>query len=201
MPDAPTREQTARPRRLDVRRARSSNAWASSSPSGPPSASSRTDAGRGQHPAVRPPARRGVRGARRDPRVARRRAARRARRIAVGIEINATHHRAARSGSVTGVATRSASAARSAPGEVAITDDDGPLVCTVPHHLPAAGRTRPGQDLRRPDTSWRRPLSTARRRAERPSWADDAVSRPSRRRRTDTCAIRRVTTGWKPSRA
>ena len=65
----------------------------------------------------------------------------------------------------------------------------------------APERRPSGQERRSPDTSGRRPLSTARRRAERPSCAEEAVSRPSRRRSTETCAIRRVTTGWKPRRA
>jgi 1,4-dihydroxy-2-naphthoyl-CoA hydrolase len=50
--------------------------------------------------------------------------------IAVGIEINATHHRAARSGFVTGVATALSLGKTLATYEVLITDDDGNRVCT-----------------------------------------------------------------------
>jgi uncharacterized protein (TIGR00369 family) len=51
-------------------------------------------------------------------------------RIAVGIEINATHHRAARSGFVTGVATALSLGRTLATYDVLITDDDGNRVCT-----------------------------------------------------------------------
>jgi len=51
-------------------------------------------------------------------------------RIAVGIEINATHHRAARSGFVTGIATALSLGKTLATYEVLITDDDGNRVCT-----------------------------------------------------------------------
>jgi uncharacterized protein (TIGR00369 family) len=50
--------------------------------------------------------------------------------IAVGIEINATHHRAARSGFVTGIATALSLGKTLATYEVLITDDDGNRVCT-----------------------------------------------------------------------
>jgi 1,4-dihydroxy-2-naphthoyl-CoA hydrolase len=51
-------------------------------------------------------------------------------RIAVGIEINATHHRSATSGHVTGVATRSHGGRTLATYEIEITDEDGRRVCT-----------------------------------------------------------------------
>ena len=50
--------------------------------------------------------------------------------IAVGIEINATHHRAARSGFVTGTATALSLGKTLATYDVLITDDDGNRVCT-----------------------------------------------------------------------
>ena len=51
-------------------------------------------------------------------------------RIAVGVDINATHHRAAREGVVTGVATPIHLGRTSACWEVVITDEDGKRVCT-----------------------------------------------------------------------
>jgi len=51
-------------------------------------------------------------------------------RIAVGLEINATHHRAARSGFVTGTATALSLGNTLAAYDVVITDDDGNRVCT-----------------------------------------------------------------------
>ncbi len=51
-------------------------------------------------------------------------------RVAVGIEINATHHRAARSGIVTGVATPISLGRTLATWQVTVTDADGGLVCT-----------------------------------------------------------------------
>jgi uncharacterized protein (TIGR00369 family) len=51
-------------------------------------------------------------------------------RIAVGIEINATHHRAARAGFVTGTATPLLLGRTLATYDVVITDDDGNRVCT-----------------------------------------------------------------------
>ncbi|MBX6386497.1 MAG: hotdog fold thioesterase [Microbispora sp.] len=52
-------------------------------------------------------------------------------RIAVGIEINATHHRPASSGHVTGVATRVHGGRTLATYEIEITDDLGRRVCTA----------------------------------------------------------------------
>jgi 1,4-dihydroxy-2-naphthoyl-CoA hydrolase len=51
-------------------------------------------------------------------------------KIAVGVDINATHHRAARSGTVTGVATPIHLGRSMASWEVVITDEDGKRVCT-----------------------------------------------------------------------
>jgi len=49
---------------------------------------------------------------------------------AVGIDINATHHRAATSGTVTGVATPLHRGRTMASYEVVISDEDGKRVCT-----------------------------------------------------------------------
>jgi uncharacterized protein (TIGR00369 family) len=51
-------------------------------------------------------------------------------RISVGVDINATHHRAASSGRVTGVATAIHLGRTSAAYEVVITDEAGKRVCT-----------------------------------------------------------------------
>jgi uncharacterized protein (TIGR00369 family) len=51
-------------------------------------------------------------------------------RIAVGLEINATHHRAARSGTVTGTATALSLGNTLACYEVVITDEQDRRVCT-----------------------------------------------------------------------
>ncbi len=52
-------------------------------------------------------------------------------RSTVGIEINATHHRAARSGLVTGVATLIHGGRTMSSFDIAITDEDGKRVCTA----------------------------------------------------------------------
>ncbi|ANH40074.1 Proofreading thioesterase EntH [Nocardioides dokdonensis FR1436] len=51
-------------------------------------------------------------------------------RVAVGVDINATHHRAATGGTVTGVATPAHLGRTSATWEVVITDERGKRVCT-----------------------------------------------------------------------
>ncbi|MBF8190542.1 hotdog fold thioesterase [Nonomuraea sp. K274] len=51
-------------------------------------------------------------------------------RIAVGIEINATHHRSATSGHVTGVATKLHGGRTLATYDIEITDEQGRRVCT-----------------------------------------------------------------------
>ncbi|PRX98633.1 PaaI family thioesterase [Allonocardiopsis opalescens] len=51
-------------------------------------------------------------------------------RIAVGIEINATHHRAARSGTITGTAVPVHLGRSLATWEIEIADDAGRRVCT-----------------------------------------------------------------------
>ncbi len=51
-------------------------------------------------------------------------------KLAVGVDINATHHRAATSGIVTGTATAIHLGRTSAAYEVVITNEDGKRVCT-----------------------------------------------------------------------
>ena len=51
-------------------------------------------------------------------------------KIAVGVDINATHHRSATSGMVTGVATPAHLGRTTAAWEVVITDERGKRVCT-----------------------------------------------------------------------
>jgi uncharacterized protein (TIGR00369 family) len=51
-------------------------------------------------------------------------------RLAVGIEINASHHRSATSGTVTGTATAIHLGRTSASYEVVVTDERGKRVCT-----------------------------------------------------------------------
>ena len=51
-------------------------------------------------------------------------------RLSVGIDINATHHRAATSGTVTGVATAIHLGRTTAAYDVVITDERGKRVCT-----------------------------------------------------------------------
>jgi 1,4-dihydroxy-2-naphthoyl-CoA hydrolase len=52
-------------------------------------------------------------------------------RIAMGVDINATHHRAATSGHVTGVATPLHLGRSVACYEIVISDDEGRRVCTA----------------------------------------------------------------------
>jgi 1,4-dihydroxy-2-naphthoyl-CoA hydrolase len=63
-------------------------------------------------------------------------------RVAVGVDLNATHHRAVRSGTVRGVATPIHLGSSIATYEVAITDERDRRVCTVrlTCHLRPAGR-------------------------------------------------------------
>jgi 1,4-dihydroxy-2-naphthoyl-CoA hydrolase len=51
-------------------------------------------------------------------------------RVTVGIEINATHHRGASAGEVTGVATRLHGGSTLTTYEIVISDDQGRRVCT-----------------------------------------------------------------------
>jgi len=51
-------------------------------------------------------------------------------KVAVGVDINATHHRAATSGLVTGVATAAHLGRSSATYEIVISDERGKRVCT-----------------------------------------------------------------------
>ena len=52
-------------------------------------------------------------------------------RVTVGIEISATHHRAASAGEVTGVATRLHGGRTLTTYEIVISDDRGRRVCTA----------------------------------------------------------------------
>lgn len=52
-------------------------------------------------------------------------------RVAVGLDINATHHRAARAGTVTGVATLLSAGRSIASYEVVISDEDDRRLCTA----------------------------------------------------------------------
>jgi len=52
-------------------------------------------------------------------------------RMALGIEINASHHRTATSGHVTAVATRAHAGRSLATYDVSITDDEGRTICTA----------------------------------------------------------------------
>lgn len=52
-------------------------------------------------------------------------------KIAMGIEINATHHRSATTGAVTGVATRLHGGRTLATYQIEITDEAGRAVCTA----------------------------------------------------------------------
>ncbi|MER5494073.1 PaaI family thioesterase [Streptomyces sp. LE64] len=54
-----------------------------------------------------------------------------ARRIAVGVDLNCTHHRGVRSGSVTGTATPVHRGRSTATYEIAVTDAEGRRVCTA----------------------------------------------------------------------
>lgn len=51
-------------------------------------------------------------------------------RVPVGIELTCTHHRAARSGYVTGVATPASLGRQLATFDIVITDEDGKRICT-----------------------------------------------------------------------
>ncbi|WP_037624722.1 PaaI family thioesterase [Streptomyces aureus] len=53
------------------------------------------------------------------------------RKIAVGVDLNCTHHRGVRSGLVTGVATPVHRGRTSATYEIAITGEDGKRVCSA----------------------------------------------------------------------
>jgi len=68
-------------------------------------------------------------------------------RFTVGIEINATHHRSARSGLVTGVATLIHGGRTMASYEIVITDEDGRRICTARlsclHREAVAGDSQP----------------------------------------------------------
>ncbi|MHB1288807.1 hotdog fold thioesterase [Georgenia sp.] len=64
-------------------------------------------------------------------------------RVALGTEINATHHRAARDGYVTGTATALHEGRTTTSYDIAIVDDEGHRTCTARLScivLPAPGR-------------------------------------------------------------
>jgi 1,4-dihydroxy-2-naphthoyl-CoA hydrolase len=67
--------------------------------------------------------------------------------FAVGVDINATHHKGVRSGLVTGVATPVHRGRTMVTYEVVITDEDGERVCTARLTCPArsvkSGAPRP----------------------------------------------------------
>jgi uncharacterized protein (TIGR00369 family) len=70
-------------------------------------------------------------------------------RATVGIEINATHHRAATKGLVTGIATLAHGGRTMATYDVVITDEQGKRVCTarlscLHRDAPPAGGALPG---------------------------------------------------------
>ncbi|NEN04275.1 hotdog fold thioesterase [Diaminobutyricibacter tongyongensis] len=52
-------------------------------------------------------------------------------RTAVGVDLNVTHHRGVRSGTVTGVATAIRLGRKIASHEVVVTDEEGKRVCTA----------------------------------------------------------------------
>ncbi|ADP82907.1 PaaI family thioesterase [Pseudofrankia inefficax] len=71
-------------------------------------------------------------------------------RAAVGLDINATHHRALTSGTVTAVATRIHAGRSAAMFDIRITDEQGRPVCTsrltcLLRDQPPAGGTIPGR--------------------------------------------------------
>jgi 1,4-dihydroxy-2-naphthoyl-CoA hydrolase len=68
-------------------------------------------------------------------------------RYTVGIEINATHHRSARAGLVTGVATLAHGGRTMSTFDIVITDEEGKRVCTARlsclHRDSVPGESRP----------------------------------------------------------
>ncbi|MGB9378833.1 MAG: PaaI family thioesterase [Mycobacteriales bacterium] len=64
-------------------------------------------------------------------------------RIAVGIDINATHHRAARDGLITGVCTALHEGSTVASYQIEMTDESGRRICTA--RLTCAVRARPAR--------------------------------------------------------
>ena len=127
-------------------------------------------------------------------------------RVAVGIEINATHHRAARSGLVTGTATPlhlgvdhgDAGRSRSPTTRAGRCAPPGSPACSATAHRAPDG-VRRDQSLTRATAA--RTRRSERRRASRLSVTVAAPDGASRRRRTLTGADRRTTTGPKPRRA
>ena len=68
-------------------------------------------------------------------------------RYTVGIEINATHHRSARAGLVTGVATLAHGGRTMSTFDIVISDEDGRRICTARlsclHRDSVPGESRP----------------------------------------------------------
>ncbi|SFC83203.1 PaaI family thioesterase [Streptomyces aidingensis] len=52
-------------------------------------------------------------------------------KLAVGVDLNCTHHRAVRTGTITGTATPAHTGRTSATYEIVITDDHGRRICTA----------------------------------------------------------------------
>jgi uncharacterized protein (TIGR00369 family) len=69
-------------------------------------------------------------------------------RIAVGVDLNATHHRSARSGLVTGIATALHRGRSTATYEIAITDEQNRRVCSA--RLTCMLRTTALNEARKP---------------------------------------------------
>ncbi|MEU8823883.1 hotdog fold thioesterase [Streptomyces sp. NPDC048636] len=74
-------------------------------------------------------------------------------RIAVGVDLNCTHHRGVRSGLVTGVATPAHQGRSTATYEIVISDEQGRRVCTARltcllREIDEAGRARTVAEMR-----------------------------------------------------
>ncbi|MER5743793.1 PaaI family thioesterase [Streptomyces sp. NPDC059913] len=67
-------------------------------------------------------------------------------RLAVGVDLNCTHHRGVRSGLVTGTATPVHRGRSTATYEIAITDEAGKRVCTARLTCMLRDAPRPGTD-------------------------------------------------------
>ncbi|MGW2846473.1 PaaI family thioesterase [Streptomyces sp. NPDC001274] len=67
-------------------------------------------------------------------------------RLAVGVDLNCTHHRGVRSGLVTGTATPVHRGRSTATYEIAITDEAGKRVCTARLTCMLRDAPRPGAD-------------------------------------------------------
>ena len=119
-------------------------------------------------------------------------------RVAVGLDINATHHRAARAGHVRGVATPLQLGRTLASYEVVITDDEGPHGCAPPGSPACCAPSRPGAGGA---PGGPRRARTERRRASTDSRLPGRLPPRARRRTVAVVATRRTTSGVNPSRA